>query len=87
MRRPDPVEIEVDGERVAAFPGESLAAALLAGGVRTFRRTRNGSPRGPFCNMGVCFDCAVEVDGEGPVRACVTPVRAGMAVRTGARAR
>ena len=84
VTRPAPVEIEVDGARVEAFPGESLAAALLAAGVRAFRRTPSGEPRGPFCNMGVCFECVVTVDGEPGVRACATAVRAGMRVELGA---
>lgn len=83
VTRPAPVAIEVDGERVDAYPGESLATALLASGVRAFRRTRTGAPRGPVCNMGVCFECAVTVDGEPGVRACATPVRAGLRVETG----
>lgn len=78
------VGIEVDGERVEALAGESLATALLASGRRVFRRTASGAPRGPFCNMGVCFDCVVTVDGEAGVRACMTTVRAGMRVETGA---
>jgi D-hydroxyproline dehydrogenase subunit gamma len=83
VERPEAVEIEVNGERVRAYPGESLAAALLAGGLRTFRETGAGQPRGPWCNMGVCFDCLVEANGV-RVRACATAVRAGMRVRTGA---
>jgi hypothetical protein len=43
-----------------------------------------GRLRTPFCNMGVCFDCLVEVqdvpNGSSRVRACLTPVRAGMRV-------
>jgi D-hydroxyproline dehydrogenase subunit gamma len=83
VRRPDTVAIEVDGVRVDAYPGESLATALLAAGVRAFRRTRSNAPRGPVCNMGVCFECVVVVDGEPFMRACATPVREGMQVRTG----
>ena len=83
VRRPDPVAIEVDGVRVDAYPGESLATALLAAGVHAFRRTQQDGPRGPVCNMGVCFECVVVVDGEPFVRACATPVREGMQVRTG----
>lgn len=82
--RPAPVAIEVDGARIEAYPGESLAAALLAAGVRAFRRARSGEPRGPVCNMGVCFECVVAVDGERDLRACMTPVRDGMRVETGA---
>ena len=84
VQRPASVTIEVDGAPVTAYPGESLAAALLAAGRRTFGRTTGGAPRGPFCNMGICFDCAVDVDGVAGVRACMTAVRAGMKVTTAA---
>ena len=82
VQRPAPVTIEVDGASVTAHPGESVAAALLAAGWRAFGRTTGGAPRGPFCNMGICFDCAVEIDGVAGVRACMTAVRAGMKVTT-----
>jgi D-hydroxyproline dehydrogenase subunit gamma len=82
VRRPAAIEIQVDGEATVAVPGESLASALLASGRRAFRRTeRRGEVRGPYCNMGVCFECVVEVDGV-RTRACMTTVRAGMIVRT-----
>ncbi len=72
----------VDGEAIAAYEGETIAAALLAAGRRTFRHTApGGSPRGIFCGIGVCFDCLVTVDGS-QIRACVTPVRDGMRVST-----
>lgn len=35
----------------------------------------------PGCGSGGCWSCTVLVDGE-PVRACMTPVRTGMAVET-----
>ena len=56
----------------------TLAAALLAAGVSTFRRTpASGAPRGPFCMMGACHDCLVLIDGE-RVQACMTEVRDGL---------
>lgn len=76
--------ITVDGNAVQAYPGESLAAALLVATGPAFRVTASGARRGPFCNMGVCFECLVSVDGEQGVRACMTPVRDGMRVETGA---
>jgi predicted molibdopterin-dependent oxidoreductase YjgC len=82
VTRPAAVTITVDEATVAAYPGESLATALTASGRRVFRRTRTGAARGPFCNMGVCFDCLVDVAGRGRVRACLTRVEAGMVVRT-----
>jgi predicted molibdopterin-dependent oxidoreductase YjgC len=82
VSRPAAVEIQIDGEPATAFPGESLAAALLASGRRVFRVTNKGKElRGPYCNMGVCFDCIVEVDGV-PVQACMTPVSDGMRITT-----
>lgn len=77
-----PISIEVDGEPVEAFEGESIAAALIASGRRILRYTPRSSPRGLFCGMGACFDCLVEVDGDPSVRSCITPVRSGMKIRT-----
>ena len=76
----DPVAITVDGERLEARAGQTVAAALLASGRRIFRYTRNaGKPRGVYCGMGVCFDCIVKVDGR-TERACMIKVENGMRV-------
>jgi aerobic-type carbon monoxide dehydrogenase small subunit (CoxS/CutS family) len=80
------LSIEVDGEPVPAFAGETVATVLLALGRRTFRHTERGAPRGLFCGMGVCFDCLVMVDGIENVRACMTPVAEGMVITTERRA-
>jgi predicted molibdopterin-dependent oxidoreductase YjgC len=85
VRRPDAVEITVDGRPVSAYPGESLAAALAAAGILGLRSSpRAGAARGMFCLMGVCQECAVEVDGR-LVTSCTEPVAGGMAVRLGSR--
>jgi predicted molibdopterin-dependent oxidoreductase YjgC len=81
-----PVAVEVDGARVEAFPGETVGTVLVAAGRRGFRRTeRLGAPRGLYCGIGLCFDCLVWVEGTGRVRACQTPVAAGMRIRTEGR--
>jgi predicted molibdopterin-dependent oxidoreductase YjgC len=77
------VTIVVDGTPVAARAGDSVAAALLASGLRAFRATAlSGAPRGPFCMMGACFDCVVTVDGRRGVQACLTRVADGMRIDT-----
>jgi predicted molibdopterin-dependent oxidoreductase YjgC len=76
-------ELTVDGEPLRAPAGQSLAAALLAAGRATLRRSPAGTPRGVYCGIGVCQECRVHVEGRGVVRACVTPVAAGMRVTTG----
>jgi predicted molibdopterin-dependent oxidoreductase YjgC len=77
--------IEVDGQPVTARPGQTVAAALIAAGRRTFCHTPGGAPRGLFCGMGVCFECLVTVDGLAAQRACITPVRPGMKIYIGGR--
>jgi hypothetical protein len=87
VRRGPTLTFEFDGASMSGFAGETIAAALLANGVAAFRRDRDGAPRGPYCNMGVCFECLVQVDGDGRpwVRACLEPLRCGMIVRSGGR--
>lgn len=74
------VRVELDGRPLALTDGANLAAALLAAGVSVFRHTPvSGAPRAPFCMMGACFDCLVEVDGV--VRqACMLAVADGLRV-------
>ncbi len=76
-------EIDVDGTPVTAYEGETVAAALIASGITTFRHTaKHRSPRGIFCGMGICFDCVMTVDGVPNVRTCVTYAEPGMKVET-----
>lgn len=77
------VVIDVDGESLRVPAGASLAAVLLDNGRDVLGKRGDGSTRGLFCGMGVCFECRVTVDGRSPVRACMTPVRAGMRVVIG----
>jgi len=75
--------IFVDGVATPARDGEAVAAALLAAGHAACRTTAvSGAPRGPYCLMGVCFDCLVMIDGVANQQGCMTPVRDGMRVET-----
>jgi predicted molibdopterin-dependent oxidoreductase YjgC len=75
------LHLTLDGAPMRAYPGDSLAAALLAFCGDATRQTGKDAPRTAFCMMGVCFDCLVEVDGKPNVQACMTQVRDGMVVR------
>ena len=74
------VEFTVDGATVWAPDGEMLAVALAARGLLRLRHSpHHGGPRGAFCFMGACQECAILVGGV--IRqACLTPVRAGLRV-------
>jgi hypothetical protein len=81
---PDWCAILVDGEPVRALPGQSVAAALVQAGIWQFRlHPVAGTPRGPYCGMGVCFECELEIDGVADTRSCLVAVRPGMVVSTG----
>lgn len=78
--RENTVDVTFDGEPYVLPDGANLVAALLVAGVRILRCTPvSGAPRAPFCMMGACHDCLVEVDGIS-VRACMTMVTPGLMV-------
>jgi succinate dehydrogenase/fumarate reductase-like Fe-S protein len=76
------VAFDFEGRTIAARPGDTVAAALLAAGETQFRTTpEKNRPRGPFCMMGVCFDCLMVIDGEPNRQACQVLATEGMRVR------
>jgi predicted molibdopterin-dependent oxidoreductase YjgC len=77
------VEIFVDGKSIKAYEGEPILAALLSNGIKVNRYTiKKHEPRGLFCGIGQCTDCAMIVNGQPNVRTCITPVKAGMIIET-----
>ncbi|WP_293798845.1 (2Fe-2S)-binding protein [uncultured Bosea sp.] len=77
------VTILVDGRPIVAKATDSVAAAMFAAGIAACRTTAvEDRPRGPYCMMGVCFDCLAVVDGIGSRQGCMTRVRDGMVVET-----
>jgi predicted molibdopterin-dependent oxidoreductase YjgC len=82
--RPGPAfTVTFDGRGIEALPGQTVAAALWAAGITSWRTTRReGRPRGVFCGIGVCFDCLVTVNDRPNQRACLVSVRPGDVIRT-----
>lgn len=63
--------------------GISVAAALLMSGINRFRATPvSESPRAPYCMMGVCFECLVDIDGVPNRQSCLIDVAEGMRIRS-----
>ncbi|ARP80626.1 (2Fe-2S)-binding protein [Bordetella genomosp. 8] len=76
-----PVRVTVNGAELLCRAGDSVAAALFAGGVQACRDTAVGEvPRGPYCMMGVCYDCLVTIDGQANQQGCMMAVREGMKI-------
>ncbi|MCY1498425.1 Hydrogen cyanide synthase subunit HcnA [compost metagenome] len=74
--------LHIDGQPVRVKAGSSVAAALrVAGGMGAARTSVTGQPRAPFCGMGVCQECRVQIDGRRRL-ACQTVCAEGMRVET-----
>ena len=76
------VGIVIDGLRVSALEGDTLLVALLTNGLRVRRSEFGGEGRAGFCLMAACQDCWVWTDAGERLRACDTPVQAGMSIIT-----
>jgi thioredoxin reductase len=67
------------GQDIAAWPGETLAAALTSAGQLALSTNGPDERRGVFCGMGACGECTVLVDGRSQ-RACMVAAAPGMVV-------
>jgi len=76
------IEIKFEGKLLQAMVGDTVAAALMVAGINKFHNSPvSEEPRGPYCMMGVCFECLVEIDGVGHQQACLVFVRDGMIIK------
>ena len=74
------ITVHVNAHAVEVAPGATVAAAILAAGVRRFRRGVHGEARAALCGMGICFECRVTVDGRPHARSCQVVCAPGMRV-------
>ncbi|KAA9106555.1 FAD-dependent oxidoreductase [Microbacterium rhizomatis] len=74
--------LSYEGRDVPVAASDTVASAMVAAGELGNRRTDAGDLRGVWCGMGVCHECAVTVDHQEGVLACVTPARAGQIIQT-----
>ena len=76
------IRFTFDGVEYTAHPGDTVASALTAAGVKVLSRSfKYHRPRGLLCCAGHCPNCLVQIGDEPNVRACMRPVEAGMDVR------
>jgi predicted molibdopterin-dependent oxidoreductase YjgC len=73
--------ILVNSRAIAATPGETVLAALTAAGFKVLKKSNvRGEARGPFCGMGVCYECLVTIDGVPKQRSCMVEVAENMEI-------
>ena len=76
------IRFTFDGVEYTAHPGDTVASALTAAGIKVLSRSfKYHRPRGLLCCAGHCPNCLVQIGTEPNVRACTRPVEAGMDVR------
>ncbi len=80
IKRSEKVTFTFDGTPVTGHAGENLVVALMRAGYLVLRNAPNdAAPRGVFCCMGLCQECAVVIDGQ-VVEACRTDISPGLIV-------
>jgi sarcosine oxidase subunit alpha len=73
VARGQPFEIEVDGEKIVAYEGESI----------TLRYTNKlEQPRGLYCGIGLCQECRMTINGIPNTQACQTLATPGCRIET-----
>ena len=81
IERGESVEIFIDGKPIKAHKRETIATALLNAGYFA-SRTIDSKPMGVYCNIGVCYNCVMTVNGFSSVRICKTLVTDGCRVES-----
>lgn len=80
-KKRETVTIIFEGQPLEVPAGETVIAAIMAAGAGYNRTTSvTGSHRAAYCQMGVCFECLMEIDGIPNRQACMVQVRDGMVV-------
>jgi predicted molibdopterin-dependent oxidoreductase YjgC len=77
------VSIDFEGSRLVVPEGITVAAAVMGyAGEHYIRRSPvSGEKRAPFCYMGVCHECLMEIDGIPDQQACIIEVKDGMRIK------
>jgi predicted molibdopterin-dependent oxidoreductase YjgC len=76
------ISVEIDGRIVSCCEGDTVAAVVILYAEQPYRRSiLSGAARAPFCMMGICFECLIEIDGVPNQQGCLRNVEPGMVIR------
>ena len=77
------VTIEFEGTALQVPETTTIAAAVLSHGGKRHTRLSpaGGEKRAPYCFMGGCHECLMEIDGIPNQQACLLEVKEGMKIR------
>ena len=74
----DTVTIYIDDKPINSIAGEPLEKDNLNEGFSVVHTAPNGKLRGPYCMMGVCFDCMITLQDGRVEQACQTYAEDGI---------
>lgn len=73
--------VVVNGKAVTVPQGFTAAAVMLLHNQGATRASAlSGEGRAPYCMMGVCFECLMEINGEPNQQGCLVTVTEGMLI-------
>lgn len=82
FKRGKRITIFFEGKHIKAYEGESVAAALIADGIKVLSYSKKQKrPRGFFCAIGKCSSCLMNIDSKPNTFACMTLVRDKMKIK------
>lgn len=73
----------LDGKPCEGYEGDTVLTAVLTLSERLRLHEASGAAHAGFCAMGACQDCWMSCADGRRLRACTTPLEAGMALLTG----
>jgi predicted molibdopterin-dependent oxidoreductase YjgC len=76
------IAFTIDGQPATALEGDTLLTAILVNAAALRHSEFGDGPRAGFCLMGACQDCWVWTEEGARLRACGTPVAAGLRILT-----
>ncbi len=81
LKKQQEIHFTFEGQPMIGYSGDSIAAALVDHGLKTFgysiKKNRN---RGFYCAIGNCAACNMIVNGKPNVKTCITPLEENMVV-------
>ena len=69
------IKFSFENKEYEALEGETVASALTRNGIKDFRKDKSNNYRGVYCNMGICNECIVEINGNQSIKSCTTNIK------------
>ena len=69
------IKFTFENKEYEAYAGETVASALTRNDIKNFRKDKNNGHRGIYCNMGICNECIVEINGNQSIKSCTANIQ------------